>query len=555
MIGLSAGIIAATTVWVVGTLPPKAQHPAVPVVPPTFVVGGYHIHSNRSDGSGSVDAIAEAAARAGLNFIILTDHGDATRLPDTPAYRHGVLVIDAVEINSAAGHIVALNLQDAAPYPLAGEGRDVIEDIHRLGGWAIAAHPDSPRPDLRWRGGGTPLDGIEILNVDTEWRGYSGLALASAAARAWFRGPETVGSLFHSSGTSLERWDAALRAHDTVALAALDAHARMGEDLDSGRVSGRLALSLPTYETMFQTVTETVRLERAPTHDAASDARALLDAIRRGQMFSVVRAYVDAPGALAFTAKTASEQVDLSGAIPETAGVTIRASVPAAIGARVVLLKNGRDAASGDGSAELADAGPGVYRAEARLTGRGVPWIVSNAIRVGALPMLVPSPAPPPLKAQTVATPVPLESWVIEKQPASQASVTMADGALHWRYQLAGGQPAGQYVALATSASGDAAVAQIVFTASAAQPMRLSVQIRLPGGANGQRWRRSVYVDQTARTYRIPLSDLEPVDRRSPLRPVTARVQSVLLVIDTVNARPGTSGEVTLKETGYIRGQ
>jgi hypothetical protein len=169
--------------------------------------------------------------------------------------------------------------------------------------------------------------------------------------------------------------------------------------------------------------------------------------------------------------------------------------------------------------------------------------------------MLVPSPAPPPLKAQTVATPVPLESWVIEKQPASQASVTMADGALHWRYQLAGGQPAGQYVALATSASGDAAVAQIVFTASAAQPMRLSVQIRLPGGANGQRWRRSVYVDQTARTYRIPLSDLEPVDRRSPLRPVTARVQSVLLVIDTVNARPGTSGEVTLKETGYIRGQ
>ena len=35
------------------------------------------------------------AARAGLKFIVFTDHGDATRTPDPPAYRSGVLCIDA----------------------------------------------------------------------------------------------------------------------------------------------------------------------------------------------------------------------------------------------------------------------------------------------------------------------------------------------------------------------------------------------------------------------------------------------------------------------------
>ena len=44
---------------------------------------------------GSVDEVAAAAAAAGLQFVVFTDHGDATRPPDPPAYRHGVLTIDA----------------------------------------------------------------------------------------------------------------------------------------------------------------------------------------------------------------------------------------------------------------------------------------------------------------------------------------------------------------------------------------------------------------------------------------------------------------------------
>ena len=62
------------------------------------MAGTLHIHTNRSDGGAGPDEIAAAAARAGLKFIVFTDHGDATRKPDPPAYRSGVLCLDGVEI-------------------------------------------------------------------------------------------------------------------------------------------------------------------------------------------------------------------------------------------------------------------------------------------------------------------------------------------------------------------------------------------------------------------------------------------------------------------------
>src|SRR5665213_1247433 len=41
------------------------------------VAGVIHVHTNRSDGRSSPDEVAQAAAHAGLTFLIFTDHGDA----------------------------------------------------------------------------------------------------------------------------------------------------------------------------------------------------------------------------------------------------------------------------------------------------------------------------------------------------------------------------------------------------------------------------------------------------------------------------------------------
>ena len=134
------------------------------------VPGVLHIHTNRSDGRGTPDEIAAAAARAGLKFVVFTDHGDATR----DAGSAGLPIRRAVPRRRRDQHrrrpLRRARTCRQSPYPLAGEPRDVVEDVRRLGGFGIAAHPDSPKPELRWRDWTAPFDGVELINPDTSWR-------------------------------------------------------------------------------------------------------------------------------------------------------------------------------------------------------------------------------------------------------------------------------------------------------------------------------------------------------------------------------------------------
>src|SRR3989304_6779518 len=126
-----AALAAAICVFAGLTLPPRRLLLA-PSADGT-VSGILHIHTTRSDGRGTPDEVAAAASRAGVSFIVFTDHGDATQLPDAPIYRSGVLCLDGVEISTTGGHYVALDM-GAAPYPLAGEPRGVVEGGGRAGG-------------------------------------------------------------------------------------------------------------------------------------------------------------------------------------------------------------------------------------------------------------------------------------------------------------------------------------------------------------------------------------------------------------------------------------
>ena len=113
-------IAAAIAVSIVLVMPPRTRALATePLLNAPVVRGAYHVHSSRSDGTGTVGEIAAAAGRAGLTFVIVTDHGDGTRMPDPPQYLDGVLVIDAVEVSAVGGHVVALGMP-ASPYPLGG---------------------------------------------------------------------------------------------------------------------------------------------------------------------------------------------------------------------------------------------------------------------------------------------------------------------------------------------------------------------------------------------------------------------------------------------------
>jgi len=232
---------------------------------------------------------------------------------------------------------------------------------------------------------------------------------------------------------------------------------------------------------------------------------------------------------------------------------SFHAEVPQAPGARLLILRDGRPVSLAQGFVDYSTEADGVYRVEASLPSKTVPWIVSNPIVVGGG---TPIPGLPPGAASaarqgTVEIPLTLQTWAVEKDQNSAGTLAIDASGLRFDFHLGEGTPHAQYAALAADARRQEGIDRIMLTARASRPMRVSIQVRLPGGSENQRWRRSVYVDQEPRPIAVPLSEFEPADAPTTRRPNVAPVQSLLFVVDTVNARPGDSGTLWISSVAF----
>lgn len=561
-----AALVAAVVVLVAVTAPPRALTLA-PAVDGT-VPGVLHVHTNRSDGLSGPDEIAAAAARAGLKFLVFTDHGDATRRPDPPQYRSGVLCLDAVEISTAGGHYIAIDMPPS-PYPLAGEARDVVEDVRRLGGFGIAAHPDSPKPELKWREWTAPFDGIELLNPDTAWRLWMDAAKSSdmkwtARKRLVFalldyryRPAESIASLIQPS-RAVMNWESATRRRRVVAIAGADAHAKIApRNADPG--DSRFALPFPGYEPSFRVLSVHVRTDRPLSgSNASADAAVLMRAIRSGHLYAAVDA-VATPASFEFTASndhgTVHEGDEIGAGGPIT--LAVRSNAPAAFTTNVW---KGTSVLSGDHHEPQFSVGtsgePAVYWVEIRATGQPNPltWLRSNPIYVrGPVAAAAALARPPATIHEAIFDGRTTAGWRTEHDPTSLTAVEAAPlvntADLRFRYGLAGGASVGQVVALVyDTPQGVAASDRFSFSIRAEHPMRVSVQLR-GGGASGeqQRWQRSIYADTVQQEHTIYFDDLTPVEPSTPLHPDLAAIRSILLVVDATNTKPGDSGRIWLR--------
>jgi hypothetical protein len=526
---------------------------------PAAVRGAIHIHTTRSDGTGTVDDVAAAAARAGLNFIVVTDHGDGTRKPDPPQYRSGVLCIDAVEISTRDGHVVVLGLPQS-PYPLAGEARDVIDDVRRMGGFSIAAHPGSPKPELRWSDWTVPVDGIEWLNADSEWRDESRWILTRALLTYPARRTETLTTLLDRPDSVLEQWDRLTRDRSVVAIAAADAHARvgfrsLGEPYDNGS-----SLHVPSYERVFS-VFANVLPGISLTGDAAADADLVIGAIRRGRVYTAIDG-MRRGGTLSLTATDGYTRVEQGGVLPSFREVTLNVELQGPAEAVIQLYREGirTNESAAPMKQETQIGSPGAYRVEISLPGAPgeppIPWLLSNPIYVGERSQPVTTPALPPASRFEVRYgDGPAAGWTIETSPASKAAldVVPADRGtqLALRYAVGGAASASPYAAFVLRS--DASLAQydrLMFTARADRPTRISVQLRAPGGNDGERWHRSVLIDTEPRTISVFFNDLRPLGAAGA-QPALAAVDSILFVLDTVNTPLGGNGRIWIDDVKY----
>ena len=581
---VTAALVAAVAALVAFSIQPRRL--TLPAADDGSVAGAFHVHTNRSDGLSSPDEIAAAAARAGLKFVVFTDHGDGTRRPDPPTYRSGVLCLDGVEISTNGGHYIALDMPPA-PYPLGGDARDVVEDVKRIGGFGIGAHPDSGKAELRWREWTAPFDALEMVSLDTGWRLW--MEQARGTAGKWparrhvaaalldypFRPSETIAGLIRSGEGLAYQWAAVAARRPVVAIGGVDAHARL--DLRNDPVDTRFTLPVPGYESSFRVLSIRIRPDRALTGDAAADGGVVMRAIRGGHLYTSVDA-IATPPSFEFTAigpqgsAREGEQLAAGGAVT----LSIKSNAPPQFtttvwdGARMIGSEHREQAFT----VPLPAGSLGVYWVEIRAPGRprgawggqtsvaSLPWIRSNPIYIRSAEPPGSLPARPPATTRAAMfNGRTIDGWRAEHDPVSQSAVdlapTVGGGEVRLRYGLAGGVAPGRVAALAyDTPRGIAAYDRLALTIRAEHPMRISIQLRIgdaQGEASGERWQRTIYVAPEGEDRTVFFDDFLPLGSTHSFRPPLGDIRSILFVIDATNAKAGDSGRVWIRRAELQR--
>jgi hypothetical protein len=544
-------MLAAVFLFFLLSLPPGPKT-ATGSLDPTLVrrtiPGAYHVHSIVSDGTQSRDAIAAAAADAGLRFVIFTDHGDGMREPEPAHYVHGVLCIDGVEISTNGGHYVALDMRPSE-YPLAGEASAVVEDVRRLGGFGIAAHPHSAKPELGWTDWSAPIDGIEWLNADSEWRDESSGLLLRLPFSYLVRPAAALASILDQPTATLARWDSLMARGPVVALAGHDAHGGIGAGQEDG-VWFAVA-RVPSYEASFRSFALRAVVASPLSGSAPDDARLVLDAIRRGRVFTGIDA-VAAPAFLDFTAHLGSMQGQMGDSMTFQDGVELVARSTLPPGASLVMVCGGREAGqstSGDVRIELRM--PAACRPEVRAPGSPgtppVPWLVGNPIYLSSLPLEAVGSEPRFETSLSLHDVV----WIVEKDPGSEGHLSIADSEATLHYRLKTEPRVSQYLAaVAGLKTPTPAFDRIVLDIESSVPMRVSVQLRFEGG---DRWLQSIYVEPDVRRAVIPVDELVRAGAGDVPRPDFREATSILFIVDLTNALPGASGWFKISNLSFAR--
>jgi hypothetical protein len=530
--------------------------------------GVVHVHTTLSDGGGAPEEVIRAAKATGLAFLGITDHNNLdAKLFE--GYRDGVLVMVGSELSTPVGHLLGLGLDRDPPFRFNGDGLGSLEDVRDLGGIPFAAHPFSPRSDLRWTGWDLPGPwGLELLNGDSD------------ARAAWPRLLLTVGlyrlnpdyALLQALGAPaqpLRRWDEMLARRDVVGLAGSDAHSNL-------RVTKSWSFRFPSYEVLFSQSRNHVLLDRPLVGDVAADRAAVLDALRRGRFYIGLDALAAADG-FAFTLEAGpGERWTMGDHVPPREGLRARAGGRVPRGTRVVLLRDGREAAEGREALDVALPGPGVYRVEARVPGWPVPWVITNPVYVHgeserearARAAAWPGPPPPPREVRPLASLEGSPAFNAEFDPSSWMDTAVAtpgggpDGgeALKLAFRLAAPTASRPFTwcALVNRQARDlSAYAGLRFLVRGDGEYGLWVQVRDVNPASADEglewWLASARASGEWREVRLPFPRFRTINRKTDGRLDPGETRALVFVLDGASVKVGTSGTIWIAGVGVYR--
>ena len=378
---LAAGFVA---VALLAPLPPPAGWP--PESADHEVAAVLHVHSAYShDGRGSIEEIAEAARRAGVRVVLLTDHNTLAPLAEGKEGWHGdVLVLVGAELTTGSGYLLVFNLPADATVRVRGHDlRRLVAEYQDLGGIVLVAHPYHPKLDWKdWEMAG--LDGLEVVDV------FDQVVVAAAprqllAFLAYPANPAmAVLSLVHWPRQALARWDLMAARRPAVGVLALDAHGGIALTEETG-------VRFPSHETAFRLGRLHFLLPEPLDPDPGVARRQVYQALRAGRFFNAFDGLAPATG-FRFRARAGGEVHEAGARLGLTADLELEVTTPPYPRAVIRLLRDGVVVREERDTPQLRHRVwmPGVFRVEVDLerslfplTGpRAFPWIFSNPIYV-----------------------------------------------------------------------------------------------------------------------------------------------------------------------------
>lgn len=338
--------------------------------------GAIHLHSNYSDGHGSVEEIMKAANDVGLDYVILTDHDTTGPYEDGHEKWHGsVALITGMEITPRNNHMVvfgpgklknAKELRAMAP-------QEYIDAVAEAGWLGFIAHPDHVGTErfqiqsYKWLDWNVDrFTGMGIWDLQTDWQSkldkpdvsldhYDNFA-------KYLSGPREE---------TMKRWDELNLKRRVVGIGEIDNH-------NKPRKIGEREIRVFPHEVAFRTVTNHVLLPAQLDKDFKKAKAQILEAIKLGHVYVSFDWWAD-PTEFMFEIEEEGrlgimgdefelkEKAELIVTLPEKA--------------HLLVVRNGEaifDQEADEAILEVTE--PGVYRTEA--IHNGLVWIVSNPIRV-----------------------------------------------------------------------------------------------------------------------------------------------------------------------------
>jgi len=310
--------------------------------------------------------VAAAASRQGLDFLILTDHGNPNRASLAgQGWKGNVLVLAGSELSVSRGHLVALDFK-TPERDFARNAEEAVLEVVAAGGFTVIAHPFSK---TRWSWGGSAVfDGIEVVTADSMVRKNILHAIPYLPALI-FRPRIFLLKALDRPAQSLKKWDQLGATRAVYGYFSTDAHL--------------------AYKALFSYFGVHALLESPLARDFEQAKSQVFSALRRGSFYCAVDAARPA-GGLSFWAEFRGGRFPMGSTISQdpSSRVEFRSEAPFPFPVQTRLLRNGEVVQSAEGTkiAFLSEK-PGVYRLEIYLQGgsflaRDFPWIISNPIYI-----------------------------------------------------------------------------------------------------------------------------------------------------------------------------